>query len=82
MGWTKIARDHFRRDREDTADAAYRALIEPDPRRPMDLKLMLEFVKMQVAAEGMYSAVFKPTQFVGRLSTAVVGMSVEHRARI
>jgi hypothetical protein len=82
MGWTKIAKQHFHLDREDTADAAYRALVEPDLKRPVDAKLVFEFVKMQVAAEGMYSMAFKPSQFAGSLGAAVVGMSAEHKACI
>jgi hypothetical protein len=82
MGWSKIAKEHFHSDREDTADAAYRALVEPDPKRPIEAKLMFEFVKMEVAAEGMYSSAFKPSQFAGSLGTTVVGMSMEHKARI
>ncbi|KIM88656.1 hypothetical protein PILCRDRAFT_813627 [Piloderma croceum F 1598] len=82
MGWSKIAKEHFHSDREDTADAAYRALVEPDPKRPIEAKLMFEFVKMEVAAEGMYSSAFKPSQLAGSLGTTVVGMSMEHKARI
>jgi len=82
MGWAKIAKEHFHSDREDTADAAYRALVEPDPKRPVEAKLMFEFVKMEVAAEGMYSSAFKPSQFAGSLGNTVVGMSTEHKACI
>ena len=82
MGWAKIAKEYFHSDREDTADAAYRALVEPDPKRPIEAKLMFEFVKMEVAAEGMYSSAFKPSQFAGSLGTTVVGMSTEHKACI
>jgi C-terminal domain of homeodomain 1 len=82
MGWSKIAKEHFHSDREDTADAAYRALVEPDPKRPIEAKLMFEFVKMEVAAEGMYSSVFKPSQFAGSLGSTIVGMSMHHKARI
>jgi C-terminal domain of homeodomain 1/Homeobox KN domain len=80
MGWSKIAKEHFHSDREDMADAAYRALVEPDPKRPIEAKLMFEFVKMEVVAEGMYSSAFKPSQFAGSLGTTVVGMSTEHKA--
>jgi hypothetical protein len=82
MGWTRIAKEHFHSDREDTADAAYRALVETDPKRPIDAKLMFEFVKMELAAEKMYSTAFQPSQFAGGLGTTIVGMSAEHKARI
>jgi hypothetical protein len=82
MGWTRIAKEHFHSDREDTADAAYRALVETDPKRPIDAKLMFEFVKMELAAEKMYSTAFQPSQFAGSLGTTIVGMSAEHKGRI
>jgi hypothetical protein len=56
--------------------------VEPDPKRPIDAKLVFEFVKMEVAAEGMYSSAFKPSQFAGSLGSTVVGMSTEHKACI
>ncbi|KAF7979425.1 hypothetical protein HWV62_42558 [Athelia sp. TMB] len=79
MGWTKIAKQYFHGDREDTANAATRALVQPDPKRPVDQGLMMEFVRMSVATEDMYSDVFKPTSFAGELGTSVMAMSSEHQ---
>ncbi|KAF7981104.1 hypothetical protein HWV62_34815 [Athelia sp. TMB] len=79
MGWTKIAKQYFHGDREDTTNAATRALVQPDPTRPVDQGLMMEFVRMSVATEDMYSDVFKPTSFAGDLGTNVMAMSSEHQ---
>ncbi|KAI6012478.1 hypothetical protein F5J12DRAFT_818242 [Pisolithus orientalis] len=58
-GWTSLCRDQFRNCRADTVDAAYRALVRPDPARPLPSAIIKAFAAIKSNAEGLYSAFTK-----------------------
>ena len=80
IGWTKILKDHFHSDKTDASEAANYVFNQTHINTPIDQSIVRKFVKMHLAAEGMYSAMFQPTQFVGSLGATVVAISPEHKA--
>ena len=82
IGWTKILKDHFHSDKTDASEAANYVFNQTHISTPVDRSIIRKFVKMQLAAEGMYAATFQPTQFVGSLGTTVAAMSPEHKAML
>ena len=82
IGWTKILKDYFHSDKTDAAEAANYVLNQTHISTPIDQSIIRRFVRMQLAAEGMYAETFKPTQFVGTLGATVVAMSPEHKAML
>ncbi|KAI6153912.1 hypothetical protein BKA82DRAFT_997541 [Pisolithus tinctorius] len=55
IGWTSLCREQFRNCRADAVDAAYRALVRPDPVRPLPAAIIEAFVTVKANAEGLYS---------------------------
>ena len=75
-------KDHFHSDKTDASEAANYVFNQTHISTPVDQSIIRKFVKMQLAAEGMYAATFQPTQFVGSLGDTVVTMSPEHKAML
>ena len=71
IGWTTLCRERFCNCRADMLDAAYRALVNEDPQRPLSPELRHCFVAMKVAAEGLYSSTFTKSAFAGDLDAMV-----------
>ncbi|KAG8219503.1 putative homeodomain protein [Butyriboletus roseoflavus] len=82
IGWTTLCRERFSNCRADMIDAAYRALVEEDPQRPLPPELIHSFVAMKVAAEGLYSSIFTRSAFAGDLDGIVLDMTEEDREHI
>ena len=72
-------KDHFHSDKTDASEAANYVFNQAHTSTPVDQSIIRKFVKMQLAAEGMYAATFQPTQFVGSLGATV---SPEHKAML
>lgn len=70
VGWTSLCRDQFRNCRADAVDAAYRALVRPDPARPVPAAIIEGFLAVKANAEGLYSSFTKIASVVD-LGTAV-----------
>ncbi|KAI6120601.1 hypothetical protein EDD16DRAFT_824954 [Pisolithus croceorrhizus] len=56
IGWTSLCREQFRHCRADAVDAAYRALVRPDPARPLPAAVIEAFLAVKANAEGLYSS--------------------------
>ncbi|KIO08615.1 hypothetical protein M404DRAFT_997538 [Pisolithus tinctorius Marx 270] len=56
IGWTSLCREQFHNCRTDALDAAYRALIRPDPARPLPTATIQAFAAIKANAEGLYSS--------------------------
>jgi Homeobox KN domain/Mating-type protein beta 1 len=72
IGWTALARKHFANNRSETLDAAYRALVQDDPKRPLDSKIVSEFMELKGVAESLYSDKFRG----GKIPNVVTGHMV------
>lgn len=55
IGWTFLCREQFRNCRADAVDAAYRALVRPDPVRPLPAATLEAFLAVKANAEELYS---------------------------
>ena len=75
-------KDHFHSDKTDASEAANYVFNQTHVGTPVDRSIVRKFVKMQLAAEGMYTATFQPTQFVGSLGATALAMSPEHKAML
>lgn len=75
MGWTVLCRDYFNNCRADTLDAAYRALIDEDPNRPLPPDVIHAFITVKVAAEGLYSSTFTKSALASDLDAVVMDMT-------
>ncbi|KAH7908000.1 C-terminal domain of homeodomain 1-domain-containing protein [Hygrophoropsis aurantiaca] len=82
MGWTALCREHFHNCRADAIDAAYRALVEEDPKRQLPETVTHAFVEVKVAAEGLYSASFTKSALAGKLDAVLKDMTEEDRLRL
>ncbi|KAI6120599.1 hypothetical protein EDD16DRAFT_1725894 [Pisolithus croceorrhizus] len=71
IGWTSICRGRFHGCRADSVDAAFRALVQDDPGRPVGDELLRAFVAMKVAAEELYSSTFPESVLATGLGNAV-----------
>lgn len=58
IGWTSLCRKRFRGCRADAVDAAFRALVQDDPNRPIGDELIRAFLAVKVAAEELYPSTF------------------------
>ena len=79
IGWTTLCRERFSNCRADMIDAAYRALVEEDPRGMLSPELRHSFVTIKMAAEGLYSSTFIRSTFAGDLDAVLKDMTEEHR---
>ncbi|KAI6008539.1 hypothetical protein BKA83DRAFT_4437678 [Pisolithus microcarpus] len=59
IGWTSLCREQFRNCRADAVDAAYRALVRPDPARPLPAAVIEAFLAVKTNAEDLYSSFTK-----------------------
>jgi hypothetical protein len=75
IGWTTLARRHFSNSRSETVDAAYRALVKEDPKRPLESNIMMDFMTLKLAAESLYADRFGKSVLVGKLGAAVKDMT-------
>lgn len=79
IGWTTLCREQFRNCRADAADAAYRALVRPDPARPLPVAVIEAFLAVKTHAEGLYSS-FTKNAIAVDLDVVVNGM-VDHNGQ-
>ncbi|KAI5981793.1 C-terminal domain of homeodomain 1-domain-containing protein [Pisolithus orientalis] len=56
IGWTSLCREQFHNCRADALDAAYRALVRPDPARPLPAIIIQAFETVKANTEGLYSS--------------------------
>ncbi|KAH7930421.1 hypothetical protein BV22DRAFT_1124925 [Leucogyrophana mollusca] len=82
MGWTALCREHFHNCRADALDAAYRALVQEDPKRKLEPQIGHAFMQVKVAAEGLYSASFTKSALAGKLDAVVKDMTEEDRLKL
>ncbi|KAI5982714.1 hypothetical protein EDD15DRAFT_2320551 [Pisolithus albus] len=61
IGWTSLCRERFRSCRADAIDAAYRALVRPDPARPLPAAVIEAFSVVKANADDLYSFTKNPT---------------------
>jgi hypothetical protein len=73
IGWTALARKHFANNRSETLDAAYRALVQDDPKRPLDSKIISEFMELRVVAESLYSDKLRGAKIPNVVTEHMVG---------
>ncbi|KAI6095347.1 hypothetical protein F5141DRAFT_1160682 [Pisolithus sp. B1] len=59
IGWTSLCRERFHNCRADAVDAAYRALVRPDPARPLPAAVIEAFSAVKTDAECLYSSFAK-----------------------
>ena len=71
IGWTTLSRKYFSNHRSETVDAASRALVKEDPKRPLDSNIILEFMTLKAAAEDLYSEKFRKSILVGKLDVVI-----------
>src|SRR5262249_26045514 len=71
MGWTTLARKYFSGNRADTVDAAYRALVQDDPKRPLEYRIRSDFAKMKVDTECLYADKLRKSVLASKLDVAV-----------
>lgn len=71
MGWTSICREFFHGCRADAVDAAFRALVQDDPDRPVGEDLTRAFGAVKVAVEKLYSSTFIKSALATDLDTVV-----------
>jgi hypothetical protein len=76
IGWTALSRKHFSSSRSETLDAAYRALVQDDPKRPLESNIIFEFMELKVAAEGLYPGKYTESALARKLDAAVKDMDV------
>ncbi|KAI6047942.1 C-terminal domain of homeodomain 1-domain-containing protein [Pisolithus marmoratus] len=74
IGWTHLCREQFRNCRADAVDAAYRALVRPDPARPLSAAIIEAFLAVKADAEGLYSS-FTQSATAVDLDTALNDMT-------
>lgn len=67
MGWSSICREIFHGCRADAVDAAFRALVQDDPDRPVGDELTRAFVAVKVAAEKLYPSAFTKSALASNL---------------
>lgn len=67
MGWTALCRDHFNNCRADALDAAHRAFIKEDLRRPLPPDIMHALVSVKAVVEELYSLTLPKSAFVNDL---------------
>jgi hypothetical protein len=75
MGWTALCRDYFNNCRADALDAAYRALVNEDPNRPLSPDVLHAFIVVKATAEGLYSSTFSKSALAGDLDAVVRDMT-------
>lgn len=63
-------------------DAAYRALVEEDPRRMLSPELRHSFIAMKVVAEGLYSSILTRSTLAGDLDAVVKDMVKEEKESV
>jgi hypothetical protein len=81
IGWTALSRKHFDGSHTETIDAAYRAFVKEDPKRPLLYTVSSEFEALKVAAEDLYSDKLRKSVLAGKLDTAVKDMTDEDRVK-
>ncbi|KAI6095338.1 hypothetical protein F5141DRAFT_1160668 [Pisolithus sp. B1] len=74
IGWTSLCRGHFHGCRADAVDAAFRALVQDDPDRPIGDELIRAFVAMKVAAEELYPSTFAESALISGPDNADTGI--------
>ncbi|KAI6109345.1 hypothetical protein EV401DRAFT_364642 [Pisolithus croceorrhizus] len=79
IGWTSLCREQFRSCRADAADAAYRALVRPDPARPLPAAVIEAFLVVKMNAEGLYSSFIKNVTAVDL--DAIVNDTADHNTQ-
>lgn len=75
MGWTALCRDCFNNCRADALDAAYRALVNEDPNRPLSPDVLHAFIVVKATAKGLYSSTFSKSALAGDLDAVVRDMT-------
>jgi Homeobox KN domain/C-terminal domain of homeodomain 1/Mating-type protein beta 1 len=81
IGWTALSRKHFDGSHTETIDAAYRAFVKEDPKRPLLYTVSSEFEALKVAADDLYSDKLRKSVLAGKLDTAVKDMTDEDRVK-
>jgi C-terminal domain of homeodomain 1/Homeobox KN domain len=81
VGWTALSRKHFDGSYTETVDAAYRAFVKEDPKRPLLYTVLSEFETLKVAAEDLYSDKLRKSVLAGKLDSAVRDTTDEDRVK-
>lgn len=81
IGWTTLVRKWYKGSRSDAIDAAYRALVDDDPIRPLDATLRMEFIQVEANARELYAHKLVKSSLAGQMNRAVHDMTDIDRRR-
>ncbi|KIJ26902.1 hypothetical protein M422DRAFT_215883, partial [Sphaerobolus stellatus SS14] len=66
-GWADILKRRCDGDREEMVDLAKRVFVQPDPKRPVDERVIAEFMEMKENAESMYERNTRVSSWIDEL---------------
>jgi Homeobox KN domain/Mating-type protein beta 1 len=67
-GWTDILRRRFDNNRDEMVNLAIRVFVKPDPHRPVDPKVISEFMNMKKNVESLYERKTRTSAWIDELA--------------